>query len=112
MKKKIRPHKGDVSGSRSEWLPGGMITPAQKKKLGEIMDDFTGSFADWVLRAMEQDSRSLVYYSYQLPNGQWQAIASTDSTIEAVENCEFHAQGRPWVIADSSATVFELLNGA
>jgi len=112
MTRPIKPHKGDESGPRSKRFHGGLLTPAQKAKLDEILSDFPGSFSDLVIRWMNQESRSLVYYSYQLPDGNWQTIAASESLIEAVENCEFHAQGRPWVIADSSATIFELLHGA
>jgi len=112
MTRPIKPHKGDESGPRSERFHGGLLTPKEKALLDEVLEDFGGSLSDWIMAVAQQCSRSLVYYSYQLPNGKWQAIASTDSIIEAVENCEFHAEGRPWVIADSSATIFELLHGA
>jgi hypothetical protein len=50
----------------------------------------------------------MTYGTYQLPAGIWQTVASFDDATEAEETMEFHAQGRPWLTADSPEALAEL----
>lgn len=45
----------------------------------------------------------MIYGTYQLPDGTWQAVASFQDADEARQTLEFHAAGREWKMAKSLA---------
>jgi len=49
----------------------------------------------------------MIFATYELPNGNWQATATFDNRAEAEEAMKFHAQGRRYIIADSEAELEE-----
>lgn len=41
---------------------------------------------------------SIFFGSYEMPDGYWQSVLSSDDEQELIENVTYHAQGRPWFV--------------
>jgi hypothetical protein len=52
----------------------------------------------------------VIYGTYQLPDGSWQSVAAFENADEARESLEFHANGRPWRMAEDHESLRKLVN--